>query len=148
MRRVSLILLVLLFTFALSACVAAPSEKPGGAVSENTTQNTTQSTEKDPATQDAPGNEQTPENKLSGDFTPADTSTVTGPIDEKQAKEIALKHAGLSPDKIRDYDIEREQIGGTSFYEIDFESGEYDYEYLIRIDNGKIQKSYKELDRD
>ena len=136
MKRILSIILIFVVAFSLVACAAAPSKNAG---SGNITQDTTQETT---------GNAQTPDNTPSGETKPVDTPTVTGPVDEKQAKEIALKHAGVAEDQIRDYEIEKKQIGGVSFFEIDFESGDYEYEYLIRIDNGKILENSKDLDRD
>ena len=149
MKRFFTVLLVLLLTLSLAACVAAPSEKPGDAAGGNTTQDTTQNTTQD-TTENVQNSDNKPagDSKPTGDSKPADTPAVTGPVDEKQAKEIALKHAGVSADTLRDYEIEKEQLGGVTFFEIDFESGDYEYEYLIRVDNGKILESSKELDRD
>lgn len=73
------------------------------------------------------------------------TSTSSN-ITRAKAKSIALAHAGVSASKIRDYDIELDTYRGTKVYEIDFESGRYEYEYKINAQTGKIV--FVEKDRD
>ena len=58
----------------------------------------------------------------------------------------ALSHAGLERAKVRDLKCELDRENGIMVYEVEFESGLYDYEYDIEATTGKILKSKKELD--
>lgn len=67
-------------------------------------------------------------------------------IGKEKAKEIALKHAKLNENNVKDLDIEFEYKNGIALYEIDFESEKYEYEYKINAITGKIIFSEKEYD--
>ncbi len=83
---------------------------------------------------------QTSNNSSSG------SSSQTTSVTADQAKQIALQHAGLSESQIRDFDIERDHENGTVIYEIDFKSGNYEYEYEVNGTTGAIIQSKKEYD--
>ena len=79
------------------------------------------------------------------------TSGSTSATTEKQltrdeARDIALKHAGLKLSEVRDLEVELDRDGGTLHYDVDFEKDQYDYEYEIDAKTGKILKSRKEID--
>ena len=81
--------------------------------------------------------------------TPAPTAApVTQEISAAQAKSIALSHAGVSADSLRDYSCEYEWEHGRAVYEICFESGEFEYDYKIDAQSGAILRSDKERDDD
>ncbi len=65
-------------------------------------------------------------------------------ISAEKAKEIALKHAGLSADKVSFIKAELDRDDGVYEYEIEFISGGMDYEYEIDAVSGKIVHSEKE----
>ena len=67
-------------------------------------------------------------------------------IGKKAAINAALAHAGLERSAIRDLSCELERENGVMIYEVEFESGSYDYEYDIDAFTGKVLKSKKELD--
>jgi uncharacterized membrane protein YkoI len=67
-------------------------------------------------------------------------------IGKEAAIDIALAHAGLKRADIRDLQCELDRENGIMVYEVEFESGRYDYEYDIDAATGKILKSKKELD--
>ena len=71
---------------------------------------------------------------------------VTNEITAEKAKEIALNHAGLNANQVRDLDIEKDRDDGIVKYEIDFESGRMEYEYEIHAETGKILKAEKDYD--
>ncbi len=83
--------------------------------------------------------------KIDGDSIYGTDSTAEF-INADEAKAIALKHAGVSANDIRDYDIEFDVERGTVVYEIDFKSGNYEYEYEINAVSGSILKNEKEYD--
>lgn len=67
-------------------------------------------------------------------------------IGEEAAVKIALAHAGLERAQVRDLQCELDRENGIMVYEVEFESGQYDYEYDIEATTGKVLKSKKELD--
>ena len=67
-------------------------------------------------------------------------------IGKEAAISAALAHAGLERSKVRDLQCELDRENGIMVYEVEFESGLYDYEYDIDAATGKVLKSKKELD--
>ena len=67
-------------------------------------------------------------------------------IGKEAAINAALAHAGLERAKVRDLQCELDRENGVMVYEVEFESGLYDYEYDIDATTGKVLKSKKELD--
>lgn len=67
-------------------------------------------------------------------------------ITKETAINAALAHAGLERNKVRDLKCELDRENGVMVYEVEFESGLYDYEYDIDAYTGKVLKSKKEFD--
>lgn len=67
-------------------------------------------------------------------------------IGEEAAIKAALDHAKLERAKVRDLKCELDRENGIMVYEVEFESGLFDYEYDIDAFTGKILKSKKEFD--
>ena len=65
-------------------------------------------------------------------------------ISRSKAQELALKHAGVT--SARDLDAELDREKGQLVWEVDFEAGGYDYEYVLDAYTGKILRSHKERD--
>lgn len=65
-------------------------------------------------------------------------------ITAEKAKEIALKHAGLS--KAARVKAEKDRDDGRIKYEIEFRDGRMEYEYEIDAETGKILKAEKDYD--
>lgn len=80
--------------------------------------------------------------------TTSDTNSVktTLLISTEKAKEIALNHAGVT--NIREYKIELEKEIGLTYFEIEFESGNFEYSYNINAKTGKIITSKKEPEKE
>lgn len=76
---------------------------------------------------------------------PADTTSPTL-IGKDKAKQLALDHAGVSADNIREYSCELDSDDGVLKYEIEFESDNVDYEYDINAITGNIIKSERDID--
>jgi uncharacterized membrane protein YkoI len=74
------------------------------------------------------------------------SSSSSKNIGRTKARDIALKHAGLSASQVRDLEVELDKEGGKSHYDVDFEADGYDYDYEIDAESGKILKSRKEKD--
>ena len=76
---------------------------------------------------------------------PAPSGTVQD-IGYAKAKSIALNHAGLSENQAYDMDIELDDEDGKLVYEIEFKSGNMEYDYEIDAASGAILKHEAELD--
>ena len=70
---------------------------------------------------------------------PAPSGTVQD-IGYAKAKSIALNHAGLSENQAYDMDIELDDEDGKLVYEIEFKSGNMEYDYEIDAASGTILK--------
>ena len=79
------------------------------------------------------------------DQKPAPSGTVQD-IGYAKAKSIALNHAGLSENQAYDMDIELDDEDGTLVYEVEFKSGNMEYDYEIDAASGTILKHEAELD--
>ena len=63
-----------------------------------------------------------------------------------KAKSIALNHAGVSENQAYDMDIELDDEDGILVYEVEFKSGNMEYDYEINAATGAILKHESELD--
>ena len=97
----------------------------------------------DPATGEIIKYEKDPESTAPGDAAPSGSGSN---IQEAEAKAAALTHAGLQENDIRKYKWELDLDKGRTVYEIEFESGLYDYEYKIDAFTGEILKYERDLD--
>ena len=69
----------------------------------------------------------------------AQQSTVSsGAIDEAQARSIALEHAGVAESDAKFYRVERDNDDGRAVYEVEFYSGNTEYDYEISAETGEI----------
>ena len=59
-------------------------------------------------------------------------------IGAREAENIAFRHAGVNRSEVRDLDTEFERDDGKSYYEVEFEVGDTEYEYEIDAISGKI----------
>lgn len=59
-------------------------------------------------------------------------------ISEKEAKAIVLKHAGLKEKDVEFTKFKKDKDDGVWQYEIEFVSGDQEYEYDVRMSDGKI----------
>ncbi len=87
-----------------------------------------------------------------GAETPAEQPTKPVPsqtvqdIGYAKAKSIALNHAGVSENEAYDMDIELDDEDGILVYEVEFKSGNMEYDYEINAATGAILKHESELD--
>lgn len=73
-------------------------------------------------------------------------SSATDKLTAAEARDIALKHAGLKKSEVRDLEVELDNDDGKTHYDVSFEKDNYDYDYEIDVASGKILKSEKERD--
>ncbi len=75
-----------------------------------------------------------------------DPSGTAQNIGYAKAKSIALNHAGVSENEVYDMDIELDDEDGILVYEVEFKSGNMEYDYEINAATGAILKYESELD--
>ena len=86
-------------------------------------------------------------NTASGILSDAGSNTAAPVLlTEAQAKEIALKDAGFSADAVTNLHIEKDIDDGITKYEVDFRQGDYEYDYEINAETGKIVGYDKDLE--
>ena len=74
-------------------------------------------------------------------------AAVSGEITEQQAKEIALKDAGVSETDTSFIKCRKDMDDGITRYEIEFRTADgMEYDYDIQIDTGKILERSAEMD--
>lgn len=66
------------------------------------------------------------------------STASSGAIDEAQARSIALEHAGVAESDAKFYRVERDSDDGRVVYEIEFYSGNTEYDYEISAETGEI----------
>ena len=71
---------------------------------------------------------------------------LTAALSKEQATDIALNHAGLSRSQVSELKVEKEWKNSKIVYEIDFKSGNYEYDYTVNANDGTIIKTEKEAD--
>ena len=64
--------------------------------------------------------------------------SVFNPVTKEQAEQIALDHLGLSKNQATRLHTEYEIDNGTGHYDVQFRSGDWDYEFEIHAETGKI----------
>ncbi|MBQ2931707.1 MAG: PepSY domain-containing protein [Clostridia bacterium] len=65
-------------------------------------------------------------------------------IDEEKAKELALEKAGVGADGVKFDRIELDRDNGIWQYEVDFRSGDVEYDIDIKADTGEVLSFEKE----
>ena len=76
----------------------------------------------------------------------ASSQASSGAVTRSEAEAIALNHAGLKRNQVREFESELDYERGVKVYEISFEKDRYDYEYTVEASTGKIL--HWEKDRD
>lgn len=69
-------------------------------------------------------------------------------IGKDKAKEAAFAHAGVKESDVRELEIEIDFEYGAMVYEVDFASGEFEYDYSVDVKSGEIVHTHREYDDD
>ena len=77
---------------------------------------------------------------------PEQPQPATHRITGQEAKEIALRHAGLDAAAVTGFRCELDMEDGMAVYEIEFQANGYEYKYEINAVTGAVLKAEKELD--
>lgn len=84
-----------------------------------------------------------PEEPAPADPTPAEPAT-TKAVDEAEAKKIALDHAGFKEADVTRLTVKKDSDDGRAHYDVEFFKGDYEYDYEIDAETGKIVDYSKE----
>ena len=154
MKKLSAVLMTLIFAVALSACTAddvAEFKSFVAGLDEEKTASALNDLQGGIPT----GHYSVPDN-ASQASTPDTTFAVSQGsesvvlpddiIQKGKAIEIALSHAGLSEKDVYDLEIEIDHEPNGTFWEIDFKSAGFEYDYEINAVTKEIVKSHKERD--
>lgn len=136
MKKIIVLALSLIFVLSLTACgrvandVTSDVESIGDSVvsgAESVVDNA------EDAVTDNNGNSSKSMNLMAG-------------ITANDAKEAALKHAGLDAAQVSDVDIDLDRDNGKLIYEVDFNSGNTEYDYDIDAETGEVISADKSKD--
>ena len=72
------------------------------------------------------------------------SSQQANKISREEAIDIALSHAGVTKDTAFDIEADLDHERNGIYWEVDFESGQYEYSYDIDATNGTIILNQKE----
>ncbi len=75
-----------------------------------------------------------------------DIEEISEYIGKEKAVKIALDHARISENEIYNLEVSLDNEKGIVVYEVEFNSGEYEYEYDVNALTGAVEKSRKEMD--
>lgn len=67
-------------------------------------------------------------------------------ITANDARDAALKHAGLDESQVSDVDVDLDRDNGKLIYEVDFNSGNTEYDYDIDAESGAVISADKSKD--
>ena len=67
-------------------------------------------------------------------------------ITANDAKDAALSHAGLEESQVSDIDVDLDRDNGKLIYEVDFNSGNTEYDYDINAETGEVISADKSKD--
>ena len=87
-----------------------------------------------------------PDSVLTGIPTVAAERGERDRLPKEKARDIALKHAGLTAEEVTRLRVEFEYDDGVPEYEVNFHHNGYEYDYEIHAETGEVIRSEKEQD--
>ena len=70
--------------------------------------------------------------------TPTTNPEVAGELTQEQARQIALYYLGITPEDAQRLRIRYEMDDGIPWYDVEFYQGDWEYEFEIHAETGKI----------
>ena len=122
-RKFFITVLTLIFALSLTACGM-------------NTNNNNNNNNSDNIISDIQSGTQRIEDKVESGVDSLDTK-----ISREKAKEIAITHAKVNENDIRNYRIKLENDGGVMEYDIEFDCNDLEYDYEIDANTGEIRES-------
>lgn len=86
-----------------------------------------------------------PEKSSENPAPPAQAAEVK--VTKDDAKAAALAHAGVNEADVKHYKVEVDKERNATVYEIEFDAGNHEYDYVVNAETGKIVHSEVEKDR-
>ena len=145
MKKLLSVLLILVLSLSLSACGNKEGSKTNQIDKNSQAESAYNTGNATSSTAEAPTSEATFDTSvaLTSDAT-FDTSVAQ--ISRSRAIEIALAHAGVNSSDAYDIEAELDREYGVTVWEVEFESGGYDYSYDINALTEEVLKNKKERD--
>lgn len=147
MKKPRGILLTLILCLCLTGCVTggqhtsqpanADASRPPTMGQHNTAEPTQSNSDNTGAVSDA-APQQSDDQPASSAKQESTAPVMTGYLPRGDAIQIALRHAGLKQADICDLSCKLEEENGVMIYQVEFEHGQYEYEYEIDAKSGKI----------
>lgn len=66
-------------------------------------------------------------------------------VSKEDAKKTVLAHAGLNESDVKFYKAELDRERNGLVYEVEFNAGNFEYDYEVSAENGKVLKAEKEF---
>lgn len=136
MKKIIVLTLVLIFALSLAGCGAAEDMTSNAeSMGESVISDAQSATESivDGAESAMKDDEKHSMNLMAG-------------ITANDAKKAALEHANLNEDQVSDVDIDLDRDNGKLIYEVDFNSGNTEYDYDINAETGEVISADKSKD--
>lgn len=145
MKKIISLILSLAFVLSLTACGRAINDVTSDAESMGESIVSGAESVVDNAESAVNGNNSNKSNNNSNSNNSKSMDLMAG-ITANDAKEAALKHAGLSDSQVTDVDIDLDRDNGKLIYEVDFNSGNTEYDYDIDAQTGEVISADKSMD--
>lgn len=141
MKRIAALFLVLISVLALSACAKTTGELANAQRRmEEFSAGTRNDSDTTVSTSGTQGMNTESQQVTEGTSASEETSLIS----RERAVEIALENAGLAKDGVFDLDAELDKERRGTFWEVDFETREFEYSYEINAETGKVVHQEKE----
>ena len=137
MKQLTAFLLILSFLLSLAGCSAAGAARVLDAAEDRVE-------EKLDTAEDSL--ERAFRQAVPPESTAVPAESVFNPVTKEQAEQIALDHLGLSQNQVTRLHTEYEIDNGIGHYDVQFHSGDWEYEFEIHAETGKILSWDKEID--
>ena len=129
MKQLTAFLLILSFLLSLAGCSAAGAARALDAAEDRVE-------EKLETAEDSV--ERAVRKAVTPESTAVPAESVFKPVTKEQAEQIALDHLGFSKNQVTRLHTEYEIDDGIGHYDVQFHSGEWEYEFEIHAETGKI----------
>lgn len=97
--------------------------------------------------QEMPSAQTNPTTQVAPSTQAVQTQGTLPAVSREQAIDLALGAAGLTREQVFDLEAEPDREKDGIYWEVEFETREYDYSYEIHAETGQIAKSHKEPNR-
>ena len=136
MKKKLLVIVTVITLLIMCGCSSTPADQ----ATEDQAPAVTEETQEDAAADTSQATDAAADTSQATDAA-ADTGQATdaaAKISESEAKAIALKHAGLKEADVKFTKFNEDMDDGVWQYEIEFVSGETEYDYEINMERGEI----------